>query len=152
MKRILFFLLGLTGALFASAALADMEVTVPVTIQLPTENVDGSPLVDLNSIEIHSGTATRAYNDMIILTPVTAAPAPGETITFQYTTIVPNNSTLYISAKAVDNEGNVSAWGNEVAKGPFVQVDDIAPNAPGVTAGDAVILNCPPGWRCSTGQ
>lgn len=134
--------------IWSAPALADLAVEIPLTIQLPTENVDGSPLTDLDSVQLHYGYSSGSYTGQIVLTPVPNQPSAGETIQWTLALSVPNNTIVFVTSTATDTEGNVSTYGNEVSHGPFVQVDDVAPASPTLQSGQPVITNCPPGWRC----
>ena len=86
----------------ANAGQADLEWTEP------TENTDGTPLIDLTSYEIHSGCTVSGVYDNI---EVALAPLD---------TYVVNNlsdtGTCYFAVKATNSEGKTSAFSNEASK------------------------------------
>jgi hypothetical protein len=74
--------------------------------QLPTQNVDGSPLDDLDGFRVYWGIQSRIYTGSVsINSPNTTqwevTNAPG---------------TYYFALTAFDTDGNESAYSNEVHK------------------------------------
>jgi hypothetical protein len=71
----------------------------------PTQNVDGTPLTDLAGFNLYWGNASRQYNASVALNPNQLSYridlAPG---------------TYFFSMTATDNDGNESAFSNEVSK------------------------------------
>lgn len=130
---------------------ADIEVRQPVTVQLPTENMDGSELIDLAKITVHFGLASREYNVGILeLTQVSPNPFVGEKVDVELAAVVPVNSQLYVSGTATDVDGDTSDYGNEVVYGPYQASQITKPLPPGIAKKQgAVITKCPPGWRCT---
>jgi len=87
-------------------------VSVNVTAELslswvaPTENVDGTPLTDLDGYRIYYGVSSRNYG------------APEEVTDSSATSVsieVPSGS-YYVAMTAMDAEGNESGYSNEVLK------------------------------------
>lgn len=80
---------------------------VEVCWQPPTENVDGTPLTDLDAYRIYWGSQTRDYTGNLLLAD--------ETLTC-YELIEPGNGVWFLAMTAIDAEGNESAYSNEVTK------------------------------------
>ena len=72
----------------------------------PAENVDGSPLVDLNGYRIYYGDASRNYSDMVDVVNPTAT---SHTLSLA-------SGDYYVAMTALDGDGNESAYSNEVLK------------------------------------
>lgn len=102
------FTLSCTGT--GGSALAMVSVSVNGTITLdwvaPTENVDGTALTDLAGYRVYWGAATRSYTDM---TDITSPDATTTTLTLP-------SGDYHVSMTALDEEGNESAYSNEVIK------------------------------------
>ena len=86
----------------------EMVSVVPVASlslswQAPTENVDGTPLSDLASYQIHYGTNSGEYDSMTEVS--------GDALS--HTLSVPVG-TYYIAMTVTDNQGNESGLSNEV--------------------------------------
>lgn len=79
---------------------------VTVEWQPPTENVDGSPLTDLDGFRIYYGELSGAYTDQV-------AVADGGLTRYDLT--LPSGS-YYVAMTALDTDGNESAYSNEVVK------------------------------------
>jgi hypothetical protein len=99
----------------ATAALPAFTITVvavgtgtaTLTWTPPTQNEDGSPLMDLTSYRIHWGTASRNYTN-------------SATISSGLTTYVVTNllsgTTYYFATTAGNSQGVYSAYSNEATK------------------------------------
>ena len=72
----------------------------------PDENVDGTPLTDLAGYRIYYGTASRDYSGMVQVNN------PAETSH----TLSLASGDYYVAMTALDQEGNESAYSNEVLK------------------------------------
>ncbi len=79
---------------------------VPLTWSAPTENVDGTPLTDLAGYRIYYGTASRNYTDM---TEITNPATTSHTLDLA-------SGDYYVAMTALDQQGNESAYSNEVLK------------------------------------
>jgi len=117
----------LAALLFFAPAFAQdpplpVEITAVLTWEIPTENVDGTPLTDLAGFVIHWGTASRTYTSQVDI----ADPASDE-YTWIIETTVP--TTIYFAMTAYDDDDNVSAFSNEVFK-EFTSSDTVPPGAP----------------------
>lgn len=82
----------------------------------PVENVDGSPLTDLQTVRLYWGVSSRAYSDSVDALPMQNTDydlglGPG---------------SYFVAATAIDSDLNESAYSNEVLK--FVQAADFAAN------------------------
>ena len=74
--------------------------------QAPTQNVDGSPLVDLAGYRVYWGQGSRAYTDSHTINDAA--------VTEWEVTAPPN--TYYFALTAFDGDGNESGYSNEVQK------------------------------------
>jgi hypothetical protein len=92
------------------SALAMVAISVNGTMSLswiaPSENVDGSPLTDLSGYRVYYGEVSRNYPDM------TEVSDPNTT----NTSIALPSGDYYVVMTALDEEGNESAYSNEVLK------------------------------------
>ena len=92
------------------SALAMVSVAVNGSINLswaaPTENVDGTPLTDLAGYRVYFGNRPRAYDESREVTDPSATS----------TTIALPSGDYYVAMTALDQEGNESAYSNEVLK------------------------------------
>jgi hypothetical protein len=79
--------------------------TVTLQWQAPTENVDGSPLDDLASYKIYYGDSSRSYSESMTV----AAGATSKSVTLE-------SGSYYFAMTALDDDGNESAYSNEVEK------------------------------------
>ena len=139
MRKILALLLLLPGLAFG-ATIDQIDWTAP------TQNVDGSPLTDLASYNVYIGTSTRTYG-----TPIPIAdPLATSALNLSFALVgVQDGDQVFVAMTAVDDDGNESAFSNEVVKTVSV-VDDIAPNAPAViTITISIGVDCPPGFTCT---
>lgn len=75
----------------------------------PTENVDGSPLEDLNLVRLYAGAETGNYDQVAVV----MATNPGEEQCHDWNL---DPGTYHIAATASDVDGNESAYSNEVVK------------------------------------
>ena len=91
-------------------AVAMVSVAVSGNLTLswvaPTENVDGSALTDLAGYRIYWGVASRSYDDFVQLNDATVT---------AHTEVVPEGD-YYVAMTALDDDGNESAYSNEVLK------------------------------------
>jgi hypothetical protein len=74
--------------------------------QPPTQNIDGSPLTDLDRYHIHIGTASGRYDQRITV--------EDETRTTRFVELPPGE--YYIAMTAVDADGNEGPYSNEVRR------------------------------------
>lgn len=105
------FLLGILCLLtFPSAFAVCPEPPLPgimcVAWQAPVENVDGSPLTDLDAYRIYSGATSGNYTENIHL--------DDETLLEHSWAMPPGD--WYLAMTALDVDGNESAYSNEVLK------------------------------------
>lgn len=131
MERILFLiLLALPGLAFAACPDPAPDGSVCLEWRAPTQNTDGSPLTDLESYRIYYGSASREYDTDNFI------PVPSDLT--ELTTgavVVPNPGPgggevqMYFAMTALDEEGNESAYSNEVLK-TIVIPDTLPPNPP----------------------
>ena len=72
----------------------------------PSQNVDGTPLVDLHSYRIYYGDVSRAYSDTIdVVSPASTSHA----------FLLPSGD-YFITMTALDADGNESAYANEILR------------------------------------
>lgn len=91
----------------------------------PAENVDGTPLTDLDGYRIYWGMSSRDYIDSVDISD--------EGLTQQLVTVPldsDNQTTWYFAMTAYDVDGNESAYSNEVRKTLTINVIDNRPPAP----------------------
>jgi hypothetical protein len=102
------FTLTCTGSGGSAMAMLAVDVMGVVTIswQPPTENVDGTPLTDLAGYRIYYGEQSRDYTDQL---EVSGATATARDVTL-------SSGAYYFAMTAVDQEGNESAFSNEVVR------------------------------------
>lgn len=81
--------------------------SVTLSWQPPTENSDGSPLLDLAGYNIYFGTSSNSYDNQIQVVN------PGLS-TYVVENLIPD--TYYFSATAFNSSGNESAFSEEVIK------------------------------------
>ena len=92
--------------------------TLCVEYQLPTQNVDGSPLTDLDNIKLYYGLNSRDYVGSVTVQDLSVT---------QHTTTAPDLSLLnpggaggfvsvFVAGTASDQDGNESVESNEVLK------------------------------------
>jgi hypothetical protein len=79
---------------------------VTLNWQAPTENVDGSALTDLAGFRIYYGSGSRDYSDMVDVVDTSAVTETLNLISGDY----------YVAMTALDQDGNESAYSNEVLK------------------------------------
>lgn len=96
---------GDAGSAMAMISVATIGV-VTVSWQPPTENVDGSPLVDLDGYRIYLGTTSRQYTDEVTVND------PGRTSQ----SLELSSGDYYIAMTAVDAAGNESSYSNEIVR------------------------------------
>lgn len=72
----------------------------------PTQNVDGTPLTDLDAFRVYYGPEPRAYTSTLDL--------PDETQTCHAFSVTPGPH--YFAMTAIDADGNESAYSNEVLR------------------------------------
>jgi hypothetical protein len=75
--------------------------------QAPTQNEDGSPLIDVAGYRIHLGLESGAYGRVV------SVPSP-HTLNLTITDLPPN--TYYVVATAYDTQGLESSYSNEIAR------------------------------------
>jgi hypothetical protein len=101
------------GALSASLTPFDLEVlqipvgSATVSWQIPVTNADGSALTDLAGFEVHYGTASQTYTEIVPVGDPTA-------VSVLIDELLP--ATYYFAVLAVDTTGNKSAFSSEVSK------------------------------------
>lgn len=108
-RNITAFLLGLLLTLMAGVAFAAPTVTCVA----PTENVDGSPLTDLAGYRTYAGAASRTYSDMTEMMDPLACGAPID--------LNLGEGSWFIAMTALDEQGNESAYSNEIIKGVVIE-------------------------------
>ena len=102
------FTLSCSGAGGNIVQMLTVSVMAPVSLSwaAPTENVDGTPLTDLAGYRIYYGGQSRTYTEMVeIMEPASTA----------YTLNLASGD-YYVAMTALDQEGNESAYSNEVLK------------------------------------
>ena len=89
---------------FSIEVMAYADGTVTLSWVAPTENADGSPLLDLAGYEIHWGLESTSYSDSVTIMN------PGIT-----TYVVDNltTGTHYFAIQAISGQGNYSAFSTE---------------------------------------
>lgn len=123
---------------------AAMNVEIPILWDPPTENIDGTPLTDLAGYNIYyKFSSTGGYTQSVNVQD------PLATTSVLSLSSIQSGTTVYIVMTAYDFEGNESVFSNQIAKGPFTEVDALAPGAPVLQAGPAIITNCPTGQLCT---
>jgi hypothetical protein len=102
------FSLSCSGAGGTSLAMVAIRVNGAMTLNwvAPTENVDGTPLTDLQSYRVYYGTSSRNYGDAVPVADPTASSVE----------ITAPSGDYYVAMTALDAEGNESAYSNEVLK------------------------------------
>ena len=83
-----------------------VETDVDISWAAPTENVDGSSLTDLAGYRIYIGESSRDYSDVLEV----ADPAATSR------SIRATSGDWYISMTALDEDGNESAFSNEILR------------------------------------
>ena len=117
-------------------AWADMDVEISINWVPPTQNVDGTPLTDLAGYTVYYGTESAQYpTDFVVDNPT-------QTSTVFTVLNLPSGAIVYVAMTASDDDGNESAYSNEVAFGPFLETDTSVPNIPGGLNGTARIVRC----------
>lgn len=140
MRYVLATILALVGSAAYGACPDPLpDNTVCLTWQAPTENVDGSPLTDLAGYNVYYGSESRTYEDPI---PIESATATDATLFSGEVSIVSpgpqgGDVEVYFAMTALDEEGNESAFSNEVLK--TVNFPDALP--PGVPTVLEVLIN-----------
>ncbi len=97
-----------TGVGGTAVQMVSVSAIGQVTISwvAPTENVDGSPLTDLDSFRIYYGPDTRSYTNSIdVLSPSATS------YSFDAT-----SGDYYVTMTALDGQGNESAYANEIVR------------------------------------
>lgn len=89
---------------FAIEVMAYANGVVTLSWAAPTENTDGSPLLDLAGYEIHLGPQSGSYSDSISIAN------PGITT---YVIDDLTSGTHYFAMKAVNSQGKLSSFSNE---------------------------------------
>lgn len=100
------FSISLAGGLLLAAS---SSYALTVCMQMPTENVDGSALTDLNGGRVYLGASTRNYTQAVQY----SATVPGADICVDFK-VAPG--WYYVAATALDRDGNESAYSNERRK------------------------------------
>ncbi len=101
------------GNLSASLAPFDLEVqqiqlgSATVSWDIPTNNVDGSPMTDLAGFRVHYGTASQNYVEVVEVNDATTGSKLIEDL---------EPATYFFAVTAVDLAGNESATSEEVSK------------------------------------
>ena len=104
------FIIGAMFCLFIESARAEI-----VTIQLPTEYVDGRPIAGTLALTVWYGTAEGIYS---VEEPVGSGFTPGGTV--EYETLFDCGSSYYVAATATDElDGSTSGFSNELNYTPL---------------------------------
>jgi len=117
-------------------AWADMDVEITINWVPPTENVDGSPLTDLSGYTVYYGTASGGYTGSYNVSD------PAQTSDVFTVLNVVSGEEVFVAMTAWDNDGNESAYSNEISFGPFLETDTVAPASAGGLSGTARIVRC----------
>jgi hypothetical protein len=96
---------GVGGSAVAMTAVNTLG-EVSINWVAPSENVDGTPLVDLRSYRIYYGLVSRSYSDSIDVVDPAAT---------SHAFTVPSGD-YYITMTALDADGNESAYANEILR------------------------------------
>jgi hypothetical protein len=95
-----------TGGTAVQMVAVDALANVNLSWVTPQENVDGTPLTDLEKYRIYIGRETRSYDESIDVTD------PGATShTFQA-----SSGEIFVTMTALDRDGNESAFSNEIVR------------------------------------
>lgn len=129
-------LLPLTAAAQA-APLYTIQGDTSVSWVAPTENVDGTPLTDLAGFKIYWGEQTRNYTQSM---DVDDSGAVSETFSFPLDS--ENQLNWFIAMTALDEDGNESAYSNEILKVVTVTITDNRPPKPPVLEEVQMDLTC----------
>lgn len=114
--------------------------------QAPTQNVDGTPLTDLDGYLVYFGPASRNYRGNVSIDDPTATSA---TVSFAADWLQLGDNEIFISMTALDSRGNESAYSNEIRRTVTV-IDDVAPGAPIIiTVTIEIGIDCPAGVTCT---
>lgn len=147
------------GCLLVVAAIAisnsanAAQINGPINWQAPTQNVDGSPLTDLDGYRMYFGLASRNYTDSVPIPDETQTSISNVTVALPFPGL--GEHTVFVAMTAYDAEGNESAYSNEVTFRVLI-VDGVAPNAPvllqldiGITI-QLDVSDCPPQYQSCT--
>ncbi len=113
----------------------------------PTQNEDGSVLIDLAGYNVYIGTASGVYTTTV---PI-ADPTVTQALNLPFSLAgVQDGDQVFVAMKSLDTTGNESTnFSNEVLTTVSV-VDNIAPNAPAIiTITISVGVDCPAGFTCT---
>lgn len=134
----------LIASLILLFGLAANAAEVDITWQAPTQNVDGTPLTDLAGFTVYVGESTRNYTQSVVINDPTATSAVVQ-VTIP---LSQGDNDVYIAMTASDDDGNESAYSNEIVQTVTV-VDDVPPDAPTIlTLTITIGIDCPDGVTC----
>lgn len=106
---------------FAAEATIEASGTIGLTWVAPTENEDGSELTDLAGYVIHWGRESGTYTNTLAVHDASRTTATLQLETDRAET------PYYFVMTAVDEDGNVSQYSNEVLKLLVITVQDNTP-------------------------
>ena len=122
---------------------ADMQVQIEMEWQNATLNTDGTPYADPSHSMFYFG-SEPGQDDLGVMR--IDDPEASKLI---FNAPVPSGTTVYARGYHVDLVGNTSVASLEVAFGPFVSVDNLAPAPPTNLGGNATVVGCPQGYECT---
>jgi len=141
LMSLLAFLLLATIAAPSFATVADLNWIAP------TENIDGTPLTNLDGFYIYYAHQPEGPWEQIY--EVTASSDTTASVTFA---VVPPLGTgispLYFSMKAYNTEGKMSVRSNVIERMFSIVDPNAQPGAP-VIVDVLITINCPPGFVCN---
>lgn len=133
---LLLLLLPLTAAA-QQAPLFEITGTTTLRWQAPTQNVDGTPLEDLCCYKIYWGEQSRNYTQELDVPDGTSTNR-----SFSFPLNSEGQTNWYFAMTALDDDGNESAYSNEILKIVTVTVTDNRPPAPPVLDEVDMQLTC----------
>jgi len=98
---------------------------------LPTENIDGSPLTDLESLRVYYGFASRTYDGFLTVTDLNATSfvAEGGVISIPSPGPDGGDVTVFFAMTALDDDGNESVESSNEATRIKTFLDTLAPKS-----------------------
>ncbi len=109
-----------------------------LTLQAPTQNVDGTPLTDLRGFIYYAGFNSRSYS---IQSPEQPASSLSHTLVVDVVGSFGDTVRVYYAATALDARDNESGFSNEIFD-DYVIVDNQVPAPPGLSFAVSVALPC----------
>lgn len=120
------------------------EVNWRVDWVAPSDNVDGSPLIDLTGFNLYFKTSSSSSYQQSINIPDPLA------VSHDLVLNVENGTRIYVVMTAYDSESppNESIFSNEIVSPQLGEVDALAPAPVQIQGGTIQVTNCPTGLAC----